>query len=266
MSGACERSSTTRIVRQREPQQDLNMPTVVTDTLNTAHSAVSQKRVSWGAIFAGVAVALVLHLMLGVLGIAVGATAIDPMDEGNVANGLGIGAAIFFAVSAIIAMFAGGYTSGALAIIQDRADRTLHGLTTWASVTVLSFAMLASGVGGIIGGTASMLASGMETATEATVQADGSPVDRILAELRARGIDPQQEFEQQRQEMSQEEVEQQAREAADTTADAVAAAAWATFAIMLLGAIAAAVGANVGSNRPGMVARPEYADATTPRH
>lgn len=240
------------------------MPTV-NDSLHTAYA---QKRVSWGAIFAGVAVALVMHILLGVLGVAVGATVVDPAQDSDPMSGLGIGAGIFFVVSALIALFSGGYVAGALAIIQDRIDRTLHGLTTWAVVTVLTFYLISTGIGSIIGGTASMVAGGAQTATEAAAQADESPVDRIMEELRARGIDPQQELQEQRQQLEQtspEEAEQAAREAGQTAADGIAAAAWWTFLILLLSAIAAAVGANVGANRPVTVREHDRVDTTANR-
>ncbi len=53
----------------------------------------------------------------------------------------------------------------------------------------------------------------------------------------------------------QEEAKQKAREWGDTAAAAIAAAAWWTFIILLLSAIAAAVGANVGANRPAVEVR-----------
>lgn len=232
--------------------------------LNDTLQSYAEKRVSWGAIFAGVAVALVMHILLGVLGVAVGATAVDPAQEANPMSGLGIGAGIFFVVSALIALFAGGYTAGALAIIQDRGDRTLHGLTTWAVVTILSFYLIFSGLGSIIGGTASMLASTAKTATQTAVQADVSPIDQILAEMRERGIDPQQQIEQARRELQQAnpdvDVEETAREAGQAAAEGVSTAAWWTFLILLLSAVAAAVGANVGANRPVTVREHDLVD------
>ncbi len=193
---------------------------------------------------------------------------VDPAQDSDPMSGLGIGAGIFFVVSALIALFSGGYVAGALAIIQDRIDRTLHGLTTWAVVTVLTFYLISTGIGSIIGGTASMVAGGAQTATEAAAQADESPVDRIMEELRARGIDPQQELQEQRQQLEQtspEEAEQAAREAGQTAADGIAAAAWWTFLILLLSAIAAAVGANVGANRPVTVREHDRVDTTANR-
>lgn len=238
--------------------------------LNDSLHSYAEKRVSWGAILAGVAVALVMHILLGVLGVAVGATAVDPAQETDPMSGLGIGAGIFFVVSALIALFAGGYTAGALAIIQDRADRTLHGLTTWAVVTILSFYLIFSGLGSIIGGTASMLASTARTATQTAVQADASPIDQILAELRERGIDPQQQIEQARREVQQAnpDVEETVREAGQTATEGVSTAAWWTFLILLLSAVAAAVGANVGANRPVTVREHDLVDHNhnRPRH
>ena len=41
------------------------------------------KRISWGAILAGVVLALVVSLMLSLLGTAIGSASIDPMQEAD---------------------------------------------------------------------------------------------------------------------------------------------------------------------------------------
>src|SRR5215208_3256419 len=63
-------------------------------------------RVSWGAVLAGVAVALVTQLVLNLLGVGVGAATLDPYagaDENPSASSFSIGAGIWFAVSGILA-------------------------------------------------------------------------------------------------------------------------------------------------------------------
>ena len=62
--------------------------------------------VSWGAIFAGAVVVLVVQLMLAMMGLGIGLYAMNP-PEGPTA-GLGIGALIWWVISANIALFLGG--------------------------------------------------------------------------------------------------------------------------------------------------------------
>ena len=70
--------------------------------LNPAASLV--RRVSWGAIFAGLVVTIVIQLTLTLLGVAIGAATIDPLRERNPAEGLGVSSAIWLTVSALISI------------------------------------------------------------------------------------------------------------------------------------------------------------------
>ncbi len=123
------------------------------------HTHVGQ-RVSWAAVFAGVTVALVSQLLLGVLGLAIGASTVDPLREADPTAGLGSGAGIWFALTGLISLFAGGWTAGRLAGIPRTTDSTLHGVLTWGLSTLLTFYLLTTSVGALIGGTARALGQG----------------------------------------------------------------------------------------------------------
>jgi hypothetical protein len=111
-------------------------------------------RISWGAVFAGVVVALVTQLMLNMLGIGIGAARLDPVaGDSPTATSFSIGAGIWFALSAILAALAGGYAAGRLAGIPNETTAGWHGLTTWALATLVIFYLLTSTLGGILGGT-----------------------------------------------------------------------------------------------------------------
>jgi len=133
------------------------------DVVITSDSRV-QRRISWGAILAGVVIALVVQLVLGILGIGIGASTIDPLAEANPVSGIGVGAGIWFAVSLLLALFAGGYVAGRLAGVPRRQDGLLHGLLTWGLTTLLTFYLLTTTVGGLIGGTARVLGNGLSAA------------------------------------------------------------------------------------------------------
>jgi hypothetical protein len=112
-------------------------------------------RISWSAVLAGVVVSLVTQLILNLLGIGLGAATLDP-TAGAEANpsvtGFSIGAAIWWALSGIIAAGAGGYTAGRLAGRPKESTAGWHGLTAWAFTTLLVFYLATSTLGGIIGG------------------------------------------------------------------------------------------------------------------
>jgi hypothetical protein len=110
-------------------------------------------RVSWGAVFAGVVVALVVQLILNLFGIGIGASTLNPGAADNPsASGLSIGAGIWWIVSGVIAAFGGGYAAGRLAGQPIESTAAWHGLTTWALTTLVVFYLLTSVVGSIIGG------------------------------------------------------------------------------------------------------------------
>src|SRR5213082_1123708 len=102
------------------------------------------RRVSWGAIFAGLLVTIVIQMMLTLLGIGIGAATIDPLRESNPGEGLAVGSAIWLIVSALIAVFVGSCISGRLSGGPRSSDGLLHGIVTWSAATVLTVAMLVS--------------------------------------------------------------------------------------------------------------------------
>ena len=115
----------------------------------------SAQRVSWGAIFAGTVVALVVELMLGTLGLAVALGNIHPATETRTFEGMGVGAGIWFVVTTLVALYAGGWTAGRLAGIPRRADALLHGVVTWGLVTLFSTWLFSNLVSGVVGGAVS---------------------------------------------------------------------------------------------------------------
>ncbi len=120
------------------------------DDLRTAKTPT---RLSWGAVFAGVVIAVAVQLVLGILGAGIGLTMVDPV-EGTTpgAAGFGIGAGIFWLITTAIALGAGGYAAARVAGVHDRFDALVHGLVVWGVTLILTLYLLTSVVGGIIGG------------------------------------------------------------------------------------------------------------------
>ncbi|RJP24249.1 MAG: hypothetical protein C4520_04405 [Candidatus Abyssobacteria bacterium SURF_5] len=248
-------------------------------------------RISWGAIFAGAVVAVVVQLTLITLGLAIGFATIDPASEQNPFGGLGIGSAIWWIVSSIIALFAGGWVAGRLAGLQRIFDAALHGIITWGLVILLSAYFITSAVGAIIGGGFGMIGSvlsGSGQAVTALLPADVSgEIQEIVGAQEnqqfarnlysavgdmARGGATQQERERvvalleqntgmsrqeaedfvRRTETTLQEAEPQMRQAAENVAGGISRAALASFIMLVLTGAAAGFGGVVGRTRgPG---------------
>lgn len=146
------------VTRERIPMQEHTtpLPSHLENTLPAAATS-GHRRVSWGAILAGVAIALSLQLLFNILGLGVGASTIDVRQDGAPGSGLAIGAGVWFAVSALISLFVGGWAAGRMAGVPTAKDGMLHGFTTWSITSILTIFLLSSAVGSIIGGSASLL-------------------------------------------------------------------------------------------------------------
>jgi hypothetical protein len=157
-----------------------------------ALSSSLPRGVSWGSILAGVTAAIAVQLLLNLLGIGVGAATINP-QQGQPGQGLAVGAAIWFVISTIISLFAGGWIAGRLAGTPNKKDGAMHGFVTWALASLALFYLLSTAVGGLLGGaanllghTASLAARGAQavtpTATNLIAQASGVTPQQVQAE------------------------------------------------------------------------------------
>ncbi len=185
----------------------------MSDQVSYATSAVTARgavwpdaitRISWGGIFAGVAVALTLHLLLNLLGVAIGAGVIDPaQNDTPTAASLSTGSVIWIIASGIISSFVGAYVASRLSGRAARSTGALHGLTTWAVTTLIVFYLLTTSIGALIGGaftgvTSVFSGAGSTIATAATTAAPSlanstDPLSGIEQRIReaSGGNDPQ---------------------------------------------------------------------------
>ena len=103
------------------------------------------QRISWSAIFASVVVAVAVQLLLSMLGVGIGLGLVEPMaGDTPGAGSFGIGAGLWWLVSNLLALVAGGYVAAWLAGNTLRFDGMLHGLVTWGITLLLTFYLLGS--------------------------------------------------------------------------------------------------------------------------
>jgi hypothetical protein len=131
-------------------------------------------QVSWGAVFAGAAIALVLQIILNMVGIGVGLSTVD-VASGDTpsARSFSMGAGIWWIISGIVAAAIGGYIAGRLSGKASQSTAAYHGLIAWAVSTLAVLYLLSSAASGLVGGalsTASSALGGAGKAIGGTVQ------------------------------------------------------------------------------------------------
>jgi hypothetical protein len=125
-------------------------------------------QISWGAVFAGAIIALVLQIILNMVGVGVGLSTIDvAKGDAPSAGSLSIGAGIWWVVSGIVAAAVGGYIAGRLSGKASHSTTAYHGLIAWAVSTLIVVYLLSSAASGLIGGAMSTAASALGGAGKA---------------------------------------------------------------------------------------------------
>ena len=136
-----------------------------------AYAAV--RRVSWGAVFAGAVTALATLALLNLLGLAIGFNSINPAQEANPLAGLGTGTLIWFGISNLVALFAGGWVAGRLCGFPKKSTAMTHGFLSWAVFALFGAWVASSAVGSVfntvgntLSRTANLAANGIQSVAQ----------------------------------------------------------------------------------------------------
>ena len=127
------------------PVRRETMHTVPTHENDTVRA---KNRVQWGPIIGGVLTALATLIVLSLLGLAIGASALEPRDVGE---SLGTGAAIWGGISAIIAFFVGGYIAAKTAAVGGVGSGMINGFLVGATILALVLYLSGTGLGAAFG-------------------------------------------------------------------------------------------------------------------
>lgn len=179
--------STTTYNERQPPVTSTNAMTAV------GGGAHIHRRISWAAVAGGVVLVVVLQLLLSLLGAGVGLGTINT-NAGSTpsASTLGIGSGLWWILSSCMAIGVGGFVTAWFAGVEIRFDGVLHGLVTWGIATLLTFWLLTSAIGSVIGGgfsalgsAASATGSAVADAAKPLAQATGVTPDTIQQQAQA---------------------------------------------------------------------------------
>jgi hypothetical protein len=127
--------------------------TPVAATSTTIHTG---RPLSWGAIIAGSVAALSAHLLLTMLCLGLGLQTAQPLTNDNAAADVTVAAGISWSVSALIALWLGGWVAARFTDVANQRIGRLHGFVVWSLATVVTFTSFTLSAGALAAGTAKL--------------------------------------------------------------------------------------------------------------
>ncbi len=179
---------------------DSDMPRVSSVTPSEDVRTIMVHEISWGAVFAGAVMTLVLQLVLNMIGVGVGLGTIDAVarDTPSVTS-LSVGAGAWWVVSGVVAAAIGGYIAGRLSGKPSETTTAYHGLIAWAVSTLIVVYLVSSAavnlfggafnsVSTVVGGAGKAAGGAVQTAVQAAAPSldnMGDPFSRIENQIRS---------------------------------------------------------------------------------
>lgn len=159
------------------PETETLGPQLVVPT--TRHIPIGSP-LGWGSIFAAAAVAAGTWLVLHLLGIGIGLTAIEPADPSSL-RGVGIGTGVWSLIAPLIALFVGGLVAGRMAPTVNTWNALIHAAAAWALTLIATLAMV-----GMLLGAIGRAASSTASTVAGAASSAGAQVGEVVPAL---GID-----------------------------------------------------------------------------
>ncbi len=180
----------------------------------------TEPRVSWGAVMAGLILALATYLLLALLGTAIGAGSVDPLQEQNPLAGFGTGAGIWAGASTVIALGVGAFIAGRGALARG----ALHGSLVWAATTLVTVYLFSSFAGSVLGTAGQVAQTGLSAAGQSMATVAPGVANAVKEQAQRAGVsfdfsDVRRELETMlrqtgKPELQPEQVKEQAQSAA----------------------------------------------------
>lgn len=139
---------------------------------------------SWSAIFGGLASGMATFILLALLGMAAGVTAIDPQAAEPVGN-VPMLAGLWTGISMLLSAFVGGYVAARLSGLSRRSDGILHGFVVWGVNTLFFVFLVTTSVGSLLGGVFNVAGQSIRGITGAAGEVATSPQTQGQSPLQA---------------------------------------------------------------------------------
>jgi hypothetical protein len=160
-----------REVDRVERTSNVQRPAWSTDAEASALLA-ARDSVRWGPIVAGLVTALTTFLLLSLLAVGIGITAVDPANGTTDTSALGLGSAITGAIIGLVSFFIGGLVAARTSAAVGRPAGALNGFLVWALGVIVILALGALGLSSILGAAGNIIGqTGVPSVNAPTVDA-----------------------------------------------------------------------------------------------
>jgi hypothetical protein len=150
-------------------EHDVGQPRLqIPEAYNLTHD-----RVRWGPVWAGFFTALTSLVLLSLLGAAIGLAALDVQNaasQNNLPSGTSTAAAVWGALSGLVAFFLGGFVAGRTAAVFDRKWGAWNGALVFLMGLPVTLLLASMGLGSLLGTVGSFVtaqASAVQNAAQA---------------------------------------------------------------------------------------------------
>src|SRR5690554_4515506 len=139
--------------------------------------------IAWSSIIGGLVVGLATHMLMMLLGVAAGMTAVEFTASGLGAQNVPEWSAAWNGLSMLLAAFVGGYVAARMSGLRRKADGVLHGFVAWGATTLLYAILSISAMGALFGGIFSTVANVGSSAAGVAAQTEGPVLQQRLQAL-----------------------------------------------------------------------------------
>jgi hypothetical protein len=137
-----------------------------------------QPQMRWSAVFAGAVLAIGLWLLLQVLGMGIGLSAVRTDNAGSL-RGAGMFTGIWSLIAPLVAVFLGALLTGRLAGAQSRGIGALHGSVMWALTTAIGLWAVVTLVTTMVSGVVRAGGAAIEAASSAVSGGAGGAMSTL---------------------------------------------------------------------------------------
>lgn len=134
---------------------------------------------NWSSIFAGLVAGLATYILLTLMGVATGLSAMDVTARGAGVDNISTWTTAWSGVAMLVSAFVGGYVAARMSGLRRKLDGIMHGVVVWGATTLLFVALSASATAKVFGGAFSSL---IQPAQPAAATAQGGENPSMLME------------------------------------------------------------------------------------